>query len=109
MPKLKSIKPLLRARDVSTTPLPRKTKAPVYNSPEFIAFRAGVLRRANYQCEATDQHGRRCTKAQPHYTIIAHHICELADGGSHDLSNGMALCAAHHQHATMKARARRLK
>jgi 5-methylcytosine-specific restriction enzyme A len=108
MPKLRSLAPKVRAMDVSTTKLPPKQKDPIYNSPEFIAWRSIVLRRAGYRCEAVDQYGHRCSRGRPEYTVYADHIHELSDGGSlNDPNNGMCLCASCHQHKTMTMRVRR--
>jgi hypothetical protein len=108
MPRLPTLGPLVRQADTRTVATPPKRPKPVYNSPEFIAFRATVLARSNYQCEHIDQLGRRCTKARPEHRLYAHHRTELSDGGSlTDPDNGMTLCAEHHQYATMAARLRR--
>jgi len=106
MPKLRSL-----AFPVATIPnritLPPKQKDPVYDTPEFKAWRTTVLARADYQCEAIE-HGYRCTNARPEHRLVADHIIELRDGGALlDVNNGMCLCDAHHQRKTMAMRARR--
>ena len=106
--KLSALRPMVRSVDTSTTKLPPKQKDPIYNSPEFIAWRALVLRRAGYRCEAVDRHGHRCNKGRPEYTVYADHIHELSDGGSLiDPFNGMCLCASCHQVKTVAMRMRR--
>jgi len=110
MRKLKSLNPLVRTINTSTTPLPPKIKDPIYNTPQFTAWRAAVLKRAGYRCEATDAYGLRCTKAQPEHRMYADHITELRDGGSLiDINNGRCLCASHHELKTHAERSRRLK
>jgi hypothetical protein len=101
---------LVRSINTSTTPLPAKVKDPIYNTPEFMAWRAMVVERAGHRCEAVDAFGLRCTKAQPEHRLYAHHIRELRDGGSLlDPNNGECVCASHHELRTHAARARRLK
>jgi 5-methylcytosine-specific restriction protein A len=110
MPKLRSLGPLVRALNTSTTRLPPRQIDPVYNTPEFQAWRAQVVARAGGQCEAVDQHGHRCSKARPEYRVYADHIVEIRDGGHpFDLNNGRCLCASHHELKTIAARARRLR
>jgi 5-methylcytosine-specific restriction enzyme A len=106
--KLSALRPMVRSVDTRTVRLPPKQKAPIYNSPEFIAWRTMVLRRAGYRCEAIDSHGHRCSRGRPEYTVYADHVVELSDGGSlTDVSNGMCLCASCHQYKTMMMRLRR--
>jgi 5-methylcytosine-specific restriction enzyme A len=106
--RLRKLSPMVRSVDTRTVRLPPKQRDPVYNSPGFLAFRAMVLRRAGYRCEAIDQYGHRCNKGRPEYTVYADHITELSDHGSlTDPSNGQCLCASHHQVKTMAMRMRR--
>ena len=108
MPKLRSLAFPVRPIDTRTIKLPPKVKAPIYNTPEFQAWRAKVIARAGGRCEARDQHGTRCTKAKPAYRVYADHIVELRDGGQpFDVTNGQCLCASHHESKTMQARYRR--
>jgi 5-methylcytosine-specific restriction protein A len=105
MPKLRTLAPRLRPLNTSAIKPPPKQKDPVYNSPEFAAWRALVVARAGGQCEAVDDHGQRCTKAKPKHTVYADHIVELRDGGSLlDLNNGQCLCASHHEIKTADVR-----
>lgn len=56
----------------------------------FLYFRSDVLKRDNYTCQDCG--------AKYHYEnpIEAHHIVPVKDGGSCDLSNGIALCKRCH-------------
>lgn len=106
--KLRSLSPMVRTTDTSTTKLPPKALDPVYNTPEFKMWRAAVKQRAGYRCEAIDQYGHRCSKTAPEHRLYADHIRELRDGGSlTDHANGMLLCASHHEVKTVAARMRR--
>jgi 5-methylcytosine-specific restriction protein A len=109
MPKLRSLAPLVRVLDTRTVRPPPRQMDPVYNSPDFQRWRARVVERAGYRCEAIDN-GHRCTKASPEHRMYADHIIELRDGGqSFNLSNGQCLCASHHEIKTLAARAHRLR
>jgi 5-methylcytosine-specific restriction enzyme A len=109
MPKLQTLRPRLRHADTRTARLPPRQIDPTYNSAEFQSWRAMVLERAGYRCEAIDN-GHRCTRARPNHRLYADHVHELRDGGQpFDLSNGQALCASHHELKTIAARARRLR
>ena len=106
--KLRTIRPKVQAMDVSTTRLSPKVMDPLYNTRAFIDFRAIVLERAGYRCEAVDSHGHRCERAGPEHRLYADHIRELVDGGSlTDPANGQCLCASHHELKTLAERARR--
>jgi 5-methylcytosine-specific restriction protein A len=108
MPKLRTLGPLVRPIAPLVRPPPRQINR-VYNTPEFAAWRAQVVKRAGYRCEAIVD-GQRCSKATPHHRIYADHIVELSDGGQpFDINNGQCLCASHHERKTAAARARRLK
>lgn len=107
---LRTLAPMVRTLDPHTTRLPPKVKDHVYTTPEFAQWRAQVLARAGYRCEAVDHHGHRCTQARPEHRLYADHIIELKDGGALlDISNGQCLCASHHTDKTIAARARRLR
>ena len=109
MPKLRTLTPLVRTANTNTTKLPPRRIDPVYSTPEFQRWRALVVERAGYRCEAID-HGFRCTKAKPDHRVYADHIIELRDGGApFDLNNGRCLCASHHELKTMAVRTKRLK
>jgi 5-methylcytosine-specific restriction enzyme A len=105
VPKLHTLAPRLRAINTSTIKPPPKLKDPVYNSPEFAAWRALVIARAHGRCEAIDEHGQRCPKAKPKHRVYADHIRELRDGGALlDPNNGQCLCASHHEIKTAEVR-----
>src|SRR5262249_28596351 len=104
MPRLRTLAPRLRSVG-SPVRLPPKVKAPIYNTPEFQAWRAHVINRAGGRCEWIDHDHYRCIKATPHHRMYADHIIELYDGGHpFDLANGQCLCASHHQFKTMAMR-----
>jgi len=106
--KLRSLSPMVRTTDTSTTRLPPKVKDPIYNSPEFITWRVLVLKRSGYRCEAVDQYGLRCIRELPFDRLYADHIRELKDGGSlTDPANGQCLCAVHHTIKTNVVRVNR--
>ena len=106
--KLRSLSPMVRTTDTSTTRLAPKVKDPIYDSPDFRTWRALVYQRAGYRCEAVDRYGLRCSKAAPQHRLYADHIVELKDGGSlTDPANGQCLCAAHHTTKTNVVRVQR--
>jgi len=110
MPKLRTLGPLIRHTDTRPVRLPPKQVDNFYNTPEFAAWRAAVIHRAEGRCETVDKYGNRCVKAKPKHRVYADHIVELRDGGVPlDLNNGQCLCASHHQIKTMAMRNRRLK
>ena len=107
MPKLRSLPSLVRTVDTHRVRLPPKQVDPLYQTPEYRAWRAAVVTRAGGRCEAMD-HGHRCTKAKPEHRMYADHIVELKDNGQpFDINNGMALCSSHHNIKTNAARAKR--
>lgn len=107
MTRLRTLGPLVRTIDTSTTRLPKallKQKDPIYDTPQFRAWRAQVVAHAGGRCEAEDN-GQRCGKAQPQHRMYADHVVELKDGGSLlDLNNGQCLCAVHHERKTFAIR-----
>ena len=110
MVKLRSLEPQVRGFDTRTTRLPPKVKDPIYNSPEFIAWRRLVVGRAGHQCEVVDRFGLRCSNGHPHHRVYADHVVELKDGGSlTDPANGQCLCASHHELKTAGVRMRRYR
>ena len=107
---LKTLRPVVLPADTRTTRLPPKVKDPIYNTPEFMAWRIMVVKRAGYRCEAVDHHGLRCSKGQPEHRVYADHIRELKDGGSlTDPANGQCLCYSHHTTKTIEQRVRRYR
>ena len=109
MPKLRTLAPLVRTTNTSTTPLPPKVKDHVYTTPAFKVWRNAVVRRAGARCEAVEQ-GHRCSTAGPEYRMYADHIIEIRDGGAVlDINNGQCLCSYHHNIKTIQSRTHRLK
>jgi hypothetical protein len=106
--KLRSLGSKVQTTDTRTVALPPKIKDDVYTTAQYQAWRAMVLRRAGYRCEAIDQHGHRCTRARPEHRLYADHVVELKDNGSLlDINNGQCLCASHHQVKTVAVRIQR--
>ena len=109
MARLRTLGPLVRAIDTSTTRLPPKQADPHYLTPEHRTWREQVLARAGGRCEAIER-GHRCSKAAPEHRMFADHIVELRDGGRLlDLNNGQCLCFSHHERKSAALRSRRLK
>ncbi len=88
--------PRINGRSVQ---LPPKQRAPIYGTPEHVAWSKHVIMRAHKQCQKCGAtHGR----------MYADHIKELRDGGKAlDPSNGQCLCASCHTAKTMVERAKR--
>lgn len=94
-----------RVRTISTAIAapPDKQAASIYSTPEYAAWRAAVIRRANGRCQ-----GKGCTRTGTR--LFADHIVELRDGGApFDVSNGQALCGSCHTTKTNEERARRMR
>src|SRR5262245_22682425 len=107
---MRMLQPSVRALDTRTVKLPPKVADSIYSSEAFIAWRAMVLKRAGYRCEAMDDLGHRCTKARPGHRLFADHVRELKDGGSlTDPMNGQCLCMKHHERKSYQARVSRMK
>ena len=103
----KQIGPQLRQVDMRIAPPAAKRADTDLLTPEHRAWRAEVLRRANYRCEAIDN-GRRCDVTAP-ARLFADHIKERKDGGAAlDVANGQCLCGKHHSLKTAAARAERM-
>lgn len=82
------VKSTIRSGVLSSHP---KRADPIYHLPEHDVWRAAVLRRAGYRCEAIEQ-GKRCPKAAPEHRLFADHILEVSDGGArYDTANGAAV------------------
>lgn len=93
--------------DFRRIPAPAKEALPIYQTPEYRAWREAVIARAGRRCEAVDR-GRRCPKAEPLHRMFADHKQELRDGGDpFDIDNGECLCGGHHTAKTARARAAR--
>jgi hypothetical protein len=107
--KLRTAPSRLAAADSRKLKPPPKTADPHYQSPEHIAWRNEVIRRAGGRCEAIDA-GRRCERRRPQHRMFADHIVEKRDGGDLlDPANGRCLCGSHHTTKTLAARAQRLR
>jgi hypothetical protein len=107
MAMVRMLKPALRTLDTRAARPPLKKADAELLTAEHSAWRASVLRRANYRCEAIDD-GRRCTVSAPS-RLFADHIRERKDGGDPlDPANGRCLCGRHHTLKTARARATRM-
>jgi len=104
---VRTLRPSIAAMDVrSARPAP-KVADPELLTPEHRAWRAAVLRRAGYRCEAVDD-GKRCEVRAP-ARLFADHIIERKDGGAPlDPANGQCLCGSHHSAKTIAERAKRM-
>lgn len=91
----------------SVRPRPKKVDQDL-RDPMHLIWRAQVLTRAGYRCEAVNEDGKRCSVAAPD-TLFADHIMERFDGGAlFDPDNGQCLCGSHHSKKTIAARAARM-
>ncbi len=104
---MKTIRAAIRSIDTRVArPLAKKADAELL-TPEHRQWRAAVLARANYRCEAVDN-GKRCDVASP-ARLFADHIVERKDGGAAlDTANGRCLCGRHHTLKTVAARTARM-
>ena len=99
--------PRLATADLRKVRMPDKVRAPIYGTPEFVAWREAIVARAGRRCEAKDN-GARCRKAEPYNRMFADHIVVVNDGGDpFDPANGQCLCGSHHPLKTNAARAAR--
>jgi hypothetical protein len=86
-----------------------KAADPFYLTQEYRMWRAKVIRNAGRRCQAVDDNGWRCTKAEPYHRMFADHVVEISDGGAKlDLANGMCVCGSHHVKKTYQQRAKRM-
>lgn len=93
--------------DTRRIKLPEKSADPELLTKEHRAWRAAVLERAGYRCEAID-HGERCQVRAP-ARLFADHIVERRDGGAPlSMANGQCLCGSHHTRKTAAERAARM-
>jgi hypothetical protein len=106
--KLAQLGPRLATFDSARVTAPPKTAAPLYHTPEYRAWRAAVIARSGYRCEAIDN-GQRCGKGRASGDrLFADHKHEVRDGGAlFDTDNGKCLCGSHHSGKTAQARAAR--
>lgn len=99
MPKIPILKHSIPKLNGRTVQLPPKVRAPIYGTPEHVAWSKHVRARAGYRCEVCGTSEGR---------MYADHVVELRDGGkAYDMSNGQCLCASHHQAKTLAERAKR--
>jgi hypothetical protein len=106
--KLQSIQPRLGVLDTRRVQPPPKTADATYQGAKYRAWREAVIAKAGRRCEAVDDQGRRCTKAEPRNRMFADHKDEVRDGGDRfDPQNGQCLCGSHHTLKTAQARAAR--
>lgn len=104
---LGTLKGRVAVKDMRRVKPPAKKAASIYQTPEFKAWRAEVIERAEGRCEAVDN-GKRCWKAAPYHRMFADHRIEIKDGGApFDPANGQCLCGAHHTAKTAAHRAAR--
>jgi hypothetical protein len=90
MAKLRTIAPLVRTLDTRTTRPPPRQTDPIYNTPEFQAWRAQVVARADGQCEAVDHHGHRCSKATTSLSfvmVVNHLISTMVSAYAHRITS----------------------
>ena len=101
------LRPSVARMDVRSAPPSPKTADPLLLTPEHRAWRASVLSRAGYRCQAIDD-GKRCEVRAP-ARLFADHIHERKDGGAPlDPANGQCLCGSHHTRKTAEARSERM-
>ena len=106
--KLQTLKPGVATLDARRVSLPPKTADAAYQGVAYREWREAVIARAGRRCEALDERGRRCAKAEPRHRMFADHIAEVRDGGARfDPKNGQCLCGSHHSAKTAQARAAR--
>lgn len=100
MRRVKCGEPRIRGSNYGIAKVEPKYRDEFYISPSHKAWRAEVLRRANYSCQG----------AGPHSGVLhADHIVERSDGGEElDFNNGQALCAACHNRKTALDRSHRM-
>lgn len=104
MPRLGTLKPLLKAAEHRTCLPPPKKADPELQTAAHEAWRLQVLNRAGWRCEDCGARGGRGG-----VMLYADHVTERRDGGAlHDPANGKARCARCHSKKTAAERARRL-
>lgn len=104
---VRTIRPSIATVDMRSARPIEKRADPELLTPEHRAWRAEVLRRAGYQCEAVEN-GRRCRVAAP-ARLFADHKKERKDGGAPlDPANGACMCGRHHSLKTAAERAKRM-
>lgn len=100
MRRVKIGEPRLRGSNYGIARVAPKEREDFYVSPGYKAWRAEVLRRANFTCQGTGPHNG---------FLHADHIVERRDGGAElDPANGQALCTACHNRKTAEERSHRM-
>jgi hypothetical protein len=79
----------------------RRRNTPGRTTKAQKQFRAAVLQRAGFQCEAVID-GVRCTATTG---LEAHHLTKLRAATSFDPAGGRCLCRSHHRLADLDAAA----
>jgi 5-methylcytosine-specific restriction enzyme A len=105
MPRLSTLRPRVAMASQRLTPRP-KTAAPVYNSPEWRALIAAIIRERGRRCEdpacQSPNHGAG-------QKVYGDHVIELQDGGALlDPANVMLRCAPCHGRKTAIERSKRM-
>ena len=91
-------------RDTRAVKPPPKTRASIYGTLEYKAWRAEIMRRSRGRCEDPG-----CAAPYETGRLFADHVVELRDGGApFDPANGLARCGACHTRKTAAERARRM-
>lgn len=99
-------KPRIPITDIRRIKPQSKQRDAVYGTPEYQAWRAKVINRADGRCQWQEIHGP-CGRKEPR--MFADHIVELRDGGApFDTANGQCLCGKHHTIKTNAEKAKRL-
>jgi 5-methylcytosine-specific restriction protein A len=75
MPKLRTLRPLVRTFHGGALKPQGKRVDPIYTSDVYQLSRDGVIARAGGRCEAMEN-GERCRKARPEHRLFADHITE---------------------------------
>ncbi len=102
--KLRMIGARLATLDTRKVKTPPKTVEPFYTTPEYKAWQAEVIARANGRCQ--DPHCKNPNRIG--IRLFADHVDEVKDGGApYDPANGLARCGSCHTRKTAEARARR--
>ena len=105
MARLSMLAPRVAVADTRSAKPAPKTVDPIYQTPEYRAWRAEVIRRSGGACQ-DPAHDPRQPRAGRR--LYADHVHELRDGGSpFDPANGLARCASCHTRKTAVARAAR--
>lgn len=101
MPRLRMLGARVGKVDTRTATPPAKVVEPIYNTPQWRALIARLIKERGRRCEKCGRTGTR---------IFGDHIIELKDGGEpFDEKNVQLLCGSHHTLKTNAVRAARMK